>query len=972
MPSLLTSLVYPLAAVVFSAFVLIRFRFFTDRDLPGRSLALSGAICLVAAAVWQSVKGLEGYHEWFLAGAYSYFDIIQVLVFLAGSFLLAAGLILFADYWQLRKESLSIHEQKLTILATIQRDARDPYHLLELLDLALKEIVSHLSSTAGAVFLINRKSRQFVLAAQAGLTRDETAAFERYPFQRNLLSQTIEIGESLITGSFQIPGTGSEDASRFRNSLILPLISGSERIGGIVLLSEEPGMFGNSEVRYLEPVAEWLAEKIKSSRLTRELGRVKKESEEGKRVKSEEISLLKDSLAAVAQREPIKAFCSRLAGLAGSNSAHVCTLSAGTLQIIDGSEPLIDISENYKTALVDAIGRHKPLIINQEVIADDSRQQVALSSLVLPIPHLQQPTALLLRQESAPFKIGESELEQLDLMTGMAAMIMKLQQANRTDISRKLGFEQITRMLQLKNIGRFEDEPEMIGQTMQALLPEDSEVITFVRNDGGLFVSIKQLSHSDERLSLAAGEGALGLVSTDLKPSIAAGRKEVNALLNSFGPHNMEALKRSFGERDLPDFSAVFPVVQADLLVGAVEVFVWTVNETQQKELERLLTLAVGMYNVALAVNHLRRTQMSQEVARAGISGLGEIVNQINNRLAAVIGQAELASARDDISGEVRQQFLAVIAESERTAEYVRQTLTEAGAGARKRLNLQKKSATIEDVIDAALAGIRISDDLYMVNGRTREIISKISPATMDLKLQGSAVHLFGKALAHFSDLTLDDEVISVETYIDDDYLYLDISRHRKNFPSVDRVAGFGLYQIPSEVLKARPQDAFLSHVSDDCAFSFDRYSETPSYLSFKFPYSAAGERGSKVGGLVNVLAVDDQPIILDLLRAMCQTLEYRIETATNGATAITLAENQEFDIVLTDLAMPGLSGLETARRIREIQPHTPIILLTGWEATIEQAELDSSGITEVLYKPFRIEQLTEIIRKRIAQRATI
>ena len=82
------------------------------------------------------------------------------------------------------------------------------------------------------------------------------------------------------------------------------------------------------------------------------------------------------------------------------------------------------------------------------------------------------------------------------------------------------------------------------------------------------------------------------------------------------------------------------------------------------------------------------------------------------------------------------------------------------------------------------------------------------------------------------------------------------------------------------------------------------------------------------------------------------------------------MASEASFDIVLTDLAMPGMSGLEVARRIRQLHPHTPIVLVTGWEVNISRAELEAAGITEVLYKPFRIEQLTEIIQSAISPQA--
>ena len=112
------------------------------------------------------------------------------------------------------------------------------------------------------------------------------------------------------------------------------------------------------------------------------------------------------------------------------------------------------------------------------------------------------------------------------------------------------------------------------------------------------------------------------------------------------------------------------------------------------------------------------------------------------------------------------------------------------------------------------------------------------------------------------------------------------------------------------------------------------------------------------------MLAIDDEEVILDLISAMCQSMGYRVRTALSGREGIDLALEEKFDIVLTDLAMPDISGYEVARSIRKVYADIPIILVTGWEAKLDSGRLEPSGITRVLYKPFRIEQLTEIIEK--------
>ena len=65
---------------------------------------------------------------------------------------------------------------------------------------------------------------------------------------------------------------------------------------------------------------------------------------------------------------------------------------------------------------------------------------------------------------------------------------------------------------------------------------------------------------------------------------------------------------------------------------------------------------------------------------------------------------------------------------------------------------------------------------------------------------------------------------------------------------------------------------------------------------------------------------------------------------------------------------MPDMSGFEISRRLREIHPHSSIILVTGWQGDIESSQIKAAGINRVLFKPFKIEQLTEVIKSTVNQ----
>jgi CheY-like chemotaxis protein len=72
------------------------------------------------------------------------------------------------------------------------------------------------------------------------------------------------------------------------------------------------------------------------------------------------------------------------------------------------------------------------------------------------------------------------------------------------------------------------------------------------------------------------------------------------------------------------------------------------------------------------------------------------------------------------------------------------------------------------------------------------------------------------------------------------------------------------------------------------------------------------------------------------------------------------MAAGADFDLVFTDLGMPDMSGWDVARQIRADTPRTPIVLVTGWGATLDEKQVKRSGIAAVVHKPFDLTHLVE------------
>ncbi len=113
-----------------------------------------------------------------------------------------------------------------------------------------------------------------------------------------------------------------------------------------------------------------------------------------------------------------------------------------------------------------------------------------------------------------------------------------------------------------------------------------------------------------------------------------------------------------------------------------------------------------------------------------------------------------------------------------------------------------------------------------------------------------------------------------------------------------------------------------------------------------------------------DILVIDDEKTICDLLKEFLESEGLRVTVATGGHTALELLKQQAFPIVLTDLNMPEVSGWEIARYVRKHHPDSAIIMLSGWEETIQELNAKEPTIDFILQKPVSFNKLSEFINK--------
>ena len=118
------------------------------------------------------------------------------------------------------------------------------------------------------------------------------------------------------------------------------------------------------------------------------------------------------------------------------------------------------------------------------------------------------------------------------------------------------------------------------------------------------------------------------------------------------------------------------------------------------------------------------------------------------------------------------------------------------------------------------------------------------------------------------------------------------------------------------------------------------------------------------------ILLVDDNQVVRDMLVDLVGSLGYCADAAGSGAEALALFDRGQYDVVLTDLVMPGMSGWEVLAAVRQRDPRVPIIILTGTPA-IGDPRAAQPDVT-VLRKPVDVTALDATIKRMLAQRLTV
>ena len=127
-------------------------------------------------------------------------------------------------------------------------------------------------------------------------------------------------------------------------------------------------------------------------------------------------------------------------------------------------------------------------------------------------------------------------------------------------------------------------------------------------------------------------------------------------------------------------------------------------------------------------------------------------------------------------------------------------------------------------------------------------------------------------------------------------------------------------------------------------------------------PCPCQSKRGLRLENKANILIVDDDIEMAETLSDILTDLGHHVEIANDGFKAIQKVKAQTFDVILMDIKMPGMNGVETYKEIKHIQPKAAVMMMTAYSVEDLVAEALKEGVYGVCYKPVEIAKIIELV----------
>jgi len=384
----------------------------------------------------------------------------------------------------------------------------------------------------------------------------------------------------------------------------------------------------------------------------------------------------------------------------------------------------------------------------------------------------------------------------------------------------------------------------------------------------------------------------------------------------------------------------------------------------------------IGFAKITRDITERRRAQQELEEAHAALfqsqkmQALGEltggIAHDFNNLMTVIRGSAELLE-RDNLTYEKRHRYIRAIAE----------TADKATALTAKLLAFGRRQSLRPEVVDSATRLDAFGEVLTRTIGSQVRVELRLAPDLWAIEVDVAELEtaLFNAAF-NARDAMTDGGVLTISAYNvpEEDTLCIAITDTGQGIEPehltrvfepffttkpVGKGTGLGLSQI----------HGFAAQTGGRADIASQPGSGTTIFIHLPRTDKPVVQVGAVRTAIANwerldVLLVEDNDNVRRFARSMLSELRADVIEADSAEAALTILASRRFDLVFSDIVMPGMSGLDLARRLREISPDQRVLLATGYSREVAAGE--AAGF-HLVQKPYGVESLTTAISMALA-----
>jgi signal transduction histidine kinase len=363
----------------------------------------------------------------------------------------------------------------------------------------------------------------------------------------------------------------------------------------------------------------------------------------------------------------------------------------------------------------------------------------------------------------------------------------------------------------------------------------------------------------------------------------------------------------------------------------------------------------------------------------------GGIAHDFNNILSAIIGYTELALYKLTGESPLRQYLKQVLDASSRASDLVKQILIFSRKTGREQKPVMV-SLAIREALKQLEPSLPTTIDIRLdISASAEQAVVLVDPTEMHqvlMNLCANAAHAMrekgGVLSVKLSDTMVDPFTASRHPQLQPGpYVCLTVSDtgHGMEKAVMERI--FDPYFTTKGIGEGPGLGLAVVHgIVKGCGGAITVHSKPEQGATFnvflpnKGHWTAPAETDeeSLPTGNERILMVDDEIDLADLGKGIIESLGYRVTALTSSREALETFRLQPdaFDLVITDMVMPGLTGHELAKELLAIRPHMPIILYTGFSDLIDEKQAKEAGIREYIMKPYKIISMAAAISRAL------